>query len=269
MKRNSKSMRSNNRITTVLLLAAGTGSRLLPLTNKSPKCLTLVNEVSILERLVENLATKGIKKLVIVTGHLSNSIKDFLGNNYKSIAIEYIYSPLYKTTNNIYSLWMARKIMKEPFILIESDLVFDPSLLNKMMYPDRMAVAGIKDWMNGTTVTIDKNKKIIGFKKDTQYSKGDIKYKTVNIYSFSLASWNVILERLGKHIKEEKVNEYYETVFAELVDENLLSLKAVSFDAKPWYEIDTLKDLKESIKLFPLKRLLTEIKKPKPNYAIE
>ncbi len=269
MKRNSKIMRSNNRITTVLLLAAGTGSRLLPLTNKSPKCLTLVNEISILERLVENLASKGIKKLVIVTGHLSNSIKDFLGNNYKSIAIEYIYSPLYKTTNNIYSLWMAREIMKEPFILIESDLVFDPSLLNEMMYPDRMAVAGIKDWMNGTTVTIDKNKKIVGFKKDTQYSEGDIKYKTVNIYSFSSASWNVILERLGKHIREEKVNGYYETVFAELVDENLLSLKAVSFDAKPWYEIDTLKDLKEAIKLFPLKRLLTEIKKPKPDYAIE
>lgn len=269
MKINSENIQSNNRITTVLLLAAGTGSRLLPLTKESPKCLTLVNEVSILERLVENLASKGIKKLVIVTGHLSDSIRDFLGDNYKDIAIQYIHSPLYKTTNNIYSLWMAREIMKEPFILIESDLVFDPSLLGEMMYPDRMAVAGIKDWMNGTTVTIDKYEKILGFKNDTQCSEGSKKYKTVNIYSFSLVSWSVIAARLDKHIREEKVNGYYETVFAELVAENLLSLKAVSFDEKPWYEIDTLMDLKEAIKLFPIKRLLTEIKNIKPNYAIE
>lgn len=268
MKINSGPLQDENRITTVLLLAAGSGSRLLPLTNESPKCLTLVNEVSILARLLENLSSQGIKKLIVVTGHLSTSIEEFLGDIYDNITIEYIHSPLYKTTNNIYSLWMAREIMKEPFILIESDLVFEASLLNEMMYPDRMAVAGIKDWMNGTTVTMNKDKKVLGFKTDTTFSNEAIKYKTVNIYSFSLSSWEIISERLGKHIIEEKVNGYYETVFSELVDENLLSLEAVSFDEKPWYEIDTLKDLKEAMKLFPMKKLLGEINNIKSTYAI-
>ncbi len=256
MKVNSKNMQSNNRITTVLLLAAGTGSRLFPLTNQAPKCLTLVNEVSILERLVENLVIQGIKKLVVVTGHLSASIEKFLGHSYKSISVEYIHSPLYKTTNNIYSLWMAREIMKTPFILIESDLVFDASLLNEMVYPDRMAVARIKNWMNGTTVTINKDKKVLGFKKDTTFCKDFTKYKTVNIYSFSLATWEIISLRLDEHIQAKKVNGYYETVFSELIDESLFSLKAVSFDEKAWYEIDTLKDLTEATKLFPLIKLI-------------
>lgn len=268
MKVNLDNLLRKKRITTALLLAAGTGSRLLPLTSDSPKCLTLVNEVSILARLVDNLAAQGIEKLVIVTGHLSNSIQDFLGDSYQNIAIEYIHSPLYKTTNNIYSLWMAREIIKEPFILLESDLVFDPSLLSEMMYPDRMAVAGIKDWMNGTTVTINDENKILGFKKDTSYSKDAIKYKTVNIYSFSLASWEIIAKRLDKHILEEKVNGYYESVFTELVDEGLLSLDGVSFDEKAWYEIDTMNDLTEAMKLFPYKVLLEDRANLKPTYAI-
>jgi len=240
------------RITTALLLAAGTGSRLLPLTKDAPKCLTLVSEISILSRLVDNLRQQGFKKLVVITGYLNASIEAYLGDMCKGIELEYIHSSLYRTTNNIYSLWMARSIMKEPFVLIESDLVFDQSLLNEMIYPDRIAVAGIKDWMNGTTVTVDSNQKVIAFKGDTSPLLGVVKYKTVNIYSFSLESWSKITKRLDEHIQAEKVKGYYETVFSELVDEGELSLEAVSFDKKAWYEIDTLIDLNEAVKLFPV-----------------
>jgi len=52
-------------VTTALLLAAGTGSRLFPLTNNAPKCLTMVNGVSILERLIANLNQHGFKRLVV------------------------------------------------------------------------------------------------------------------------------------------------------------------------------------------------------------
>lgn len=239
------------RITTALLLAAGTGSRLLPLTKDAPKCLTLVNETSILARLVENLRLQGFKKLVVVTGHLSSIIEDFLGTNCNGMEVEYIHSPLYKTTNNIYSLWMVREKMTEPFVLIESDLVFDSSLLDKMVYPDRLAVASIADWMNGTTVVTNEDKTVIQFLKDVSPVKNITKYKTVNIYSFSYESWKIISQRLNDHINEGQTNGYYETVFSELVAEDLLSLKSVSFDAKPWYEIDNATDLAEAIKLFP------------------
>lgn len=241
----------NNRISTALLLAAGIGSRLLPLTQNYPKCLTLVNETSILERLVISLKKQGFKRLVIVTGYQENRIEEFLGSKSGDMAIEYIHSPLYRTTNNIYSLWMAREIIAEPFILLESDLVFDTSLLDGMIYPDRIAVAGIKPWMNGTTVTIDSLQKVAGFQNSIVPISDMIKYKTVNIYSFSLSSWRAIIERLNQHIQEGRVNGFYETVFSEMVDDGSLSLQAISFDGKPWYEIDTIDDLTEAVKLFP------------------
>jgi len=235
------------RITTALLLAAGTGSRLYPLTQNSPKCLTLVNEKSILER------------LVIVTGHQENCIREFLGTNYEGIKIEYIFSKLYKTTNNIYSLWMAREIIDEPFVLIESDIVFDLSLLDKMCYPDMMAVALMQNWMNGTTVTIDQNNSVTEFQKGTTETYQDVRYKTVNIYSFSTLAWQAVIKKLDNYISSGFVSNYYETVFEEMVADGSLNFKTVSFDNKPWYEIDTLDDLAEAEKLFPLEITKTEI----------
>ena len=249
----------NERITTALLLAAGIGSRLYPLTKDSPKCMTLVSEKSILERMVIGLKQQGFKRLVIVTGHQENYIREFLGTNYAGIAIEYIFSSLYKTTNNIYSLWMARKIINEPFVLFESDIVFDESLLDDMCYPEKIAVAKMQPWMNGTTVTLDKTLFIKRFQKGTTEVYNDIRYKTVNIYSFSLSSWHAIVERLDKYIAAGRVNNYYETVFAEMVADGSLYFQAVSFDNKPWYEIDTIADLAEAEKLFPAEIYQTAI----------
>ncbi len=241
---------NNERVTTALLLAAGIGSRLYPLTQNAPKCLTIVNGMSILERLISSLNQHGFKRLVVITGHLENRIREFLGNQVGDIAIDYIFSPLYKTTNNIYSLWMAREVINEPFLLLESDLVFDESLLDAMLYPDRIAIAKVQPWMDGTCVTINKYQQVKAFLADNADSFGEIKYKTVNIYSISLTAWHCIVKKLDKRISDGKVNDYYETIFAEMIADGSLSFKIVSFDGKPWYEIDTIVDLAKAEKLF-------------------
>ena len=259
MSNNSGNYYDDNRISTALLLAAGTGSRLFPLTKNSPKCLTLVNEKSILERLINNLKKQGFKRLVIVTGYKNECIMDFLGSNSRDINIEYIYSRLYRTTNNIYSLWMARNIINEPFVLFESDLVLNTSLLDEMVYPNKMAVAKMQPWLNGTTVSLNKQNKVTKFHKGTTDTYTDIRYKSVNIYSFSLSSWRAIVKKLNQYIDMGSVNCYYEAVFSEMIDNKTLSFESVSYDHKPWYEIDTIYDLAEAEKLFPVE-LKTQVK---------
>ena len=236
----------NEQVTTALLLAAGTGSRLYPLTQNMPKCLTMVNGVSILERLVSCLSEHGFKRLVVVTGHLENCIRDFLGTRAGGLAIDYVSSPLYKTTNNIYSLWMAREAIREPFLLVESDLVFDVSLLDDMLCPGRIAIASMKSWMSGSTVTVDQFQRVKAFWNGTAAPLDEISYKTVNIYSLSLPSWHRIAQRLDQHISTGRVNDFYEIVFAEMVADGSLSFQTVSFDDNPWYEIDTVEDLVEA-----------------------
>lgn len=231
------------RVHTALLLAAGTGSRLSPLTDLTPKCLVHVNEFTILERLIRSLQEYEFKRLVIVVGHQEDSVREYLGTRAGGMEISYITSPLYKTTNNIYSLWLARKIINEPFMLIESDLVFDPQMLKGMLIPDRIAVANILPWMNGTTVTINGSNVVEGFhcginKLDTTH------FKTVNIYSLSMATWVLVCEKLDHYISNNLVDGYYETVFADMVSDDILAFTPVYFDSSLWYEIDTLDDLK-------------------------
>jgi choline kinase len=238
------------RVTTAVLLAAGTGSRLYPLTEDAPKCLTLVNGVSILERLVDSLQSHGFKRLIVVTGFKAGHIRDFLKDRVGDIEIEYIHSPLYETTNNIFSLWMARDLINEPFLLLESDLVFDESLLEEMLYPDRIAISGLQPWMNGTCITVDDKQRVESFHLGNSCTPGQDKYKTVNIYSLSLNSWRRVAQQLDERIANRQVQDYYEVVFSDMVASGELSFDVVSFDHKVWYEIDTIDDLAIAEELF-------------------
>lgn len=245
-------------VTTALLLAAGTGTRLQPLTLDAPKCLTEVGGISILERLIDNLRAQGFKRLVVVIGYLGGYIQEFLQQYADDMQVDYVISPEYRTTNNIYSLWLARQQIREPFLLVESDLVFEASMLDDMLEPDKMAISRILPWMNGTTVELGvelgvecgSGRQISAFRKGDEHCNDVHQYKTVNIYSISLDSWNRIEHRLNDYISAGRTGEYYEAVFAEMVADGTLSFDAVFFDADRWYEIDTRADLRAAENLF-------------------
>jgi NDP-sugar pyrophosphorylase family protein len=240
---------NQNRVTTALLLAAGTGTRLRPLTDSAPKCLTLVQGIPILERLVDTLKEQKFKRLVVVTGYMEGHIRAFLKKKAGGMQVDFISSPEYRTTNNIYSLWMAREQIQEPFLLVECDLVFDASMLEGMLQPDKIAISRILPWMNGTTVTVNDDKQVTAFYAGG--SAGDaLQYKTVNIYSLCLSTWKEVQKRLESYISEGRVSEYYEAVFTDMVADGTLNFKVDFFNPDRWYEVDTVADLNEAEKLF-------------------
>jgi choline kinase len=238
-------------VRTALLLAAGLGSRLALLAGAVPKCLVSISGVSILERLVRALDSHGFERLVIVTGYKAETIRDYLGESFGGVAIEYIVSPLFETTNNIYSLWLARHLIDEPFLLIESDLVFDEHLLAPLLQPDRIAISTQLPWMNGTTVTLDGGGNVSAFCLGALSRADAAHLKTVNIYSLSRGTWRAVCERLDRRIVAGQTGDYYESVFAEMVADGSLALEPVFFPADQWYEIDTLADLQAAELVFP------------------
>jgi len=243
-------MASDKRLTTALLLAAGTGSRLQPLTLDAPKCLTEVGGKTILGRLLDNLRAQQIERLVVVTGHLEHCIREYLDEYATDIKVEYVFNRLYKTTNNIYSLWLAKELIEEQFILLESDLVFEESMLSDLMIPDKIAVSRILPWMNGTTVKID-SKSIVS-KIHVKEKVEDVdQYKTVNICSLSSHSWNNVVSYLKDYIENGDVNEYYESAFSKMVADGVLKFGATIFDENRWYEIDNIDDLANAEMMFP------------------
>ncbi len=236
----------DHEITTALVLAAGSGRRLQPVTNDQPKCLTEVDGIPILERLVDGLCQQGFTRLVVVVGYLEHRIREFLGRRYGSLSIDYVVNPQYATTNNIYSLWHARKALQEPFVLIESDLLFEASLLGDLQQPDMIAVSSLQPWMNGSTVTVDHAYRVQEFQLGNECNSDGPKYKTVNICSLAFGSWRRVIRGLEQHVAAGDVNSFYERVFAEMVADGSLSLDAVFWDPRSWHEIDTLEDLQKA-----------------------
>jgi choline kinase len=245
------------RVTTALLLAAGTGTRLRPLTLDAPKCLTIVGGRPILDRLVCNLREQGIEKLIVVLGYMGDQIRDFLNDHAGGMKVEYVLNPEYATTNNIYSLWLAREHINESFLLVESDLVFDAGMLDNMFYPDKIAVSHVLPWMNGTQVSLGPDRRVTAFHAGGNRGN-ESRYKTVNICSLSLQSWQRVAERIGRFISEQRRGEYYEAVFDEMTSDGTLSFEAVFFDSGRWYEIDSIADLEQAETLYETAPALKE-----------
>ncbi len=242
-------MTETTRVTEALLLAAGMGSRLQPLTLETPKCLTLVGGIPVIERLVDNLRAQGIKRLIVVLGHMERRIKNFLQKCAPDMQIDYIVNPNYRTTNNIYSLWLARHQVKGPFLLVEGDLIFESWMLDEMLEPNKIGISEIRPRMNGTMVELGAGPEINFI--HVGYENIDLSwYKTVNIYSLALSSWKKVEKVLNRFILENRIDEYYESVFSEMVADGTLSFDPVFFDPANWYEIDTNADLERAERIF-------------------
>ncbi len=118
-----------------LILAAGTASRLRPLTSNTPKCLLKVGERTLLQRSMDALIKAGIREFVIVTGYLHEQIENFVKQTYgDSIRICFIHNKDYETTNNIYSLWLARPEAEgQEVLLLDSDLLYDGQIVERVL----------------------------------------------------------------------------------------------------------------------------------------
>lgn len=240
-----------------LMLAAGMGRRLGKYTEAMTKCMISVGGRTLLERTVDALKEAGIRKFVMVVGWEADRLVDFIRDNIRDMEFEFVYNHDYATTNNIYSLYLAKEhLLLDDTILLESDLVYDQSLLRRMVEApeeDLVAVAPYEQWMDGTVATLDDDGNISDFiaKKDFSFYNADQYYKTVNIYKFSREfSKKHYLPFLEAYIKAYGMNQYYETVLKVIAHISNTRLHAYVLQDLPWYEIDDAQDLDIANTLF-------------------
>lgn len=234
-----------------IILAAGMGKRLGSYTKDNTKCMVSVNGVKLIDRLIPQLASLSLKKIIIVVGYQRENLKKYLQGKYDDLVrIEFIDNPVYDKTNNIYSLSLAKdQLQEDDTILVESDLIFEDSLFKMAVdspYPNLALVAKYESWMDGTMIQKDEDDNIVSFipKKAFKYSDIDSYYKTVNIYKFSKEfSKNIYVPFLEAYCKALGNNEYYEQVLRVITLLDHVDLKAVIIGNRRWYEIDDCQDL--------------------------
>ena len=135
-----------------IILAAGMGRRLGEFTADNTKCMLKVNGVRLIDRMLRQLRTLGLDRIVIVTGYEGEKLRNYVNQNYPDWPVVFVDNPIYDRTNNIYSLWLARGYMADDdTLLLESDLIFADSILEAAAgseEPNVALVAKYQTWMD-------------------------------------------------------------------------------------------------------------------------
>lgn len=240
-----------------IILAAGMGRRLGKLTANDTKCMVRLGGVPIIDRMISQIISNGINKITLVVGYKADHLIEHLSERFPGAEIGFIRNTIYDKTNNIYSLSLAKDLlMEDDTILLESDLVFEDGILERILdndYPDLALVDKYESWMDGTVVKLGEDNTIVNFisKKAFDFGEADKYYKTVNIYKFSKSfSRGKYVPFLEAYCKSLGNNEYYEQVLKVISLLDNPQLKALMLDGEKWYEIDDIQDLDIAEALF-------------------
>lgn len=241
-----------------IILAAGMGRRLRDLTSGNTKCMVEVDGEKLIDRLLAQLASLPLDRIVIVTGYEGEKLRAYLTDRYaKALPLEFVDNPVFDKTNNIYSLWLARDYLTaDDSLLIESDLIFSDGIIDLALYdeaPNVALVAKYQPWMDGTMVSLTPDGQIDHFVagNNLDFAETDSYYKTVNVYKLSADfSAKAYLPLLEAYIKVRGNNEYYEQALRVLTFIDNSGIKAVDIGSRRWYEIDDIQDLRIAETLF-------------------
>lgn len=235
-----------------IILAAGMGTRLLPLTFAQPKCLVSVAGKPMMEYQLDSLRAAGIDDCTIVVGYLADSVRDHFGSSYRGVRLSYVENTTYETTNNLYSLWLARAEFNDDVLLMEGDLVFDDQLVGELANIDEPNVAVVDQFQSGMdgTVIIANGDTAEGLVvKADQFPGFDYSsaLKTVNIYRLAHETLvETIAPEMDAFLAKGRENQYYEAVFGSLIESGRMEMAVMSTADYQWAEIDTFEDLQEA-----------------------
>lgn len=242
-----------NRPPMAVILAAGIGSRLSPLTDTSAKCLLSVGGSVILERMIRNCLSCGMSQFVLVLGHRADEIKKFVDKTFRGIRVTYVINERYRDTNTGYSLMLAAPaIGTSEFIKFDADVVFDVKILRQLIDSDLPNVLCIDRNIaladEEVKVITDGEMRVIEIGKlvDPSVALGE----SIGIEKISAVSGPLLFAELTQMMESKAhAQEYYEAAYERLVGKGL-PFHTLDITGLPWTEIDTVEDFSAANAMF-------------------
>lgn len=198
-----------------VILAAGIGTRLRPLTDDRPKGLVEIGGKPMLWWQLDALERAGVKDVVMTTGYRSAMLREYVNKHFPLLNVHFVYNRRYKKTNTAYSLLKTRSyVTADRVIFFHADLVFDPRLITELLMLDTSAVTVqkqfVKDW--GVRVQSDR----------VEYIGPDIAEQTglrvFFAYLFIRKDWTEFMDSLALLIQDKKWQAYAEFGLASILD---------------------------------------------------
>jgi choline kinase len=223
-----------------IILAAGSSKRLGKLTEHTPKCLLSLGDKTILQHQLENLRDSGLNDIVLVTGFCEDLIKAACGS-----ACRYISNPVFATTNSIYSLWLAREEAQDGFVVLNSDVVFHPHVLTRLLhspFPDALAISCHGSLGEEEMKVQVRDERICAISKEL--APDEAQGENIGIVKFSPQGAKVLFDKIEELVAAGTVNAWLPLAFQKICSYH--ALFAVSAAGLPWIEIDFPEDLEKA-----------------------
>jgi choline kinase len=229
-----------------VVLVAGVGSRLRPLTEDRPKCLVEVNGKSILERLLDQADRTGLfDEAILITGYRADAVEQFVKEWLKdhSMPVRLVHNDNYDETNNGYSLWCARHLLNDSFLLSDGDLVLDDEIIRMVAESPISALAvdqSSKLDEEAMKFAISDDGYITALSKDMRITEA--KGESIGMCVIQSADVPNVIAELDQLVQNNELNDYYERAFIELIDKGW-RLGVHDIGGHRWVEIDDHSDL--------------------------
>jgi choline kinase len=233
-----------------VILAAGTGTRLEPLTRTLPKCMVPVAGVPLIDRMIARMDEAGIEEVIVVAGHLYQVLEAHLAASSMELArrARVVFNERYADWGNFYSLLVARDtIGASDFIKCDGDVVLDPALLPRLMRAQGAAVLALdrRDDLGDEEmkVRLDAQGRVVELNKrmDPALAVGE----SLGVERIGAALGPDLFAALEALIGTGETHEYYERAYERLIDRGV-RFTCVDIDSTMWCEIDDLHDLEHA-----------------------
>ena len=217
-----------------IILAAGMGTRLRPLTLETPKPLIEINGESMIERQIRFIKEIGIEEIVVVTGYLKEKFQ-FLEEKY---GVKLIYNDKYNIYNNIYTMYLVKDYLKDSYV-IEGDVYLNRNFLKKDMKNSSYFSAPKYGYKNEWMLRIDDRDNVVKIKTGSEAGQ----YIMCGVSYWNESDAKFIISKLNEYVAN---NDFTELFWDDIVKENIgeINIKIEKIEENDVYEIDSIEDLK-------------------------
>lgn len=231
---------------TALILAAGVARRLGPLTERTPKCLLEVGGVALLHRMLSALEGVGVPEAVLVVGHCADQVRAAVHGHPRRLAVHTVENPAY-TKGSALSVWAARDHLRDPFLLMDADVLFPRVFLHRLL-ATRQPSAVLLDRAfadTGEEVKLyTRGEHVIALGKTVRPEAWEQVGEGVGFFRGSAEAGRALLPLLERVIADSQGLAEYEDAFHLLVQHHPVGW--VDITGLPWTEIDFPDDLRRA-----------------------
>ncbi|MDF1763305.1 MAG: phosphocholine cytidylyltransferase family protein [Oleibacter sp.] len=236
-----------------IILAAGIGSRIKPMTNDRPKCLLKVGGYTILERMISHITDCGISEVVFVLGYLQEQIKDYVKSTFPNLNSSFVINDKYAETNTGYSLMMSKNLVKgSSFVKFDADVVFDVAILKNLMASKFLNCLCIDKDMHldaeEIKVIVDDQGRV--FRASKLVNPNDAVGESIGIEKIDHRSAELLFQELENMMRDKSNHQaYYEAAYERLIGRGVI-FYPLDIGKLRWVEIDTKDDFIKAEKIF-------------------